>query len=224
MRSTISWMSAYHASGTRRDTARAPGPWRRHCLSATPASRRTTARVAPSASLCRGDSTATGTASSSTGGRPGSRREARSQRGGRRPRGRSDSSPLARGPRPEHRDTLAAWLTVCDQWRVLGWPGQVLGLDWPAVKTLLDAADIALDAARLAGLRVMERDVVRVWRERRDQAVLTNYRTIIQVAARWRNARKVRASLSYRVTMRRNCLSLLNHRSTCSRSWYFSAS
>ena len=45
-----------------------------------------------------------------------------------------------------------------------------------------------------------------------------NYRTIIQVAARWTNARNVRLSLSYRVAIRRNCLSLLNHRSTFSRS------
>ena len=30
MRSIRAWMSAYHASGIRRDTARAPGPWRRH--------------------------------------------------------------------------------------------------------------------------------------------------------------------------------------------------
>ena len=51
---------------------------------------------------------------------------------------------------------------------MLEWSGQVLGLDWPAVRVLLDAAGIALDAALLCGLRVMEREVVRVWRERRD--------------------------------------------------------
>lgn len=45
--------------------------------------------------------------------------------------------------------------------------GQALGLDWPSVKVLLDAAGLTLDAALLAGLRAMEREVVRVWRERR---------------------------------------------------------
>ena len=34
---------------------------------------------------------------------------------------------------------------------------------------LLNAAGIALDAALLGGLRVMEREVVRVWRERRER-------------------------------------------------------
>ena len=48
------------------------------------------------------------------------------------------------------------------------WSGHVLGLDWPAVKVLLDAAGITLDAALLDGLRAMEREVLQVWRERRD--------------------------------------------------------
>ena len=69
---------------------------------------------------------------------------------------------------PEHHATVEAWLTVCDQWRILEYSGQALGLDWPAVKVLLDAAGIALDAARLGGLRVMEREALRVWRERRE--------------------------------------------------------
>ena len=58
---------------------------------------------------------------------------------------------------------------VCDQWRILEYSGVALGLDWPAVRVLLDAAGIALDAALLGGLRTMEREVVRVWRERRER-------------------------------------------------------
>ena len=60
---------------------------------------------------------------------------------------------------------MEAWLTICDQWRILEYSGQALGLDWSAVKVLLDAAGIALDAALLGGLRVMEREALRVWRE-----------------------------------------------------------
>ena len=67
----------------------------------------------------------------------------------------------------EHRTTLEAWLTVCDQWRLLEWSGHALGLDWPAVKVLLDAAGIALDAPLLDGLRTIERAALQVWREER---------------------------------------------------------
>ena len=73
---------------------------------------------------------------------------------------------------PEHHATIEAWLTVCDQWRVLEYSGQALGLDWPAVKVLLNAAGLTLDAALLAGLRAMEREVVRVWWGRRESAGL----------------------------------------------------
>ena len=48
------------------------------------------------------------------------------------------------------------------------WSGRALGLDWPAVKVLLDAAGIALDAALLDGLRMMERAALQVWREKRE--------------------------------------------------------
>ena len=47
------------------------------------------------------------------------------------------------------------------------WSGHVLGLDWPAVKVLLDAAGITLDAPLLDGLRTMEREALQVWREQR---------------------------------------------------------
>ena len=50
---------------------------------------------------------------------------------------------------------------------MLEWSGHVLGLDWPAVKVLLDAAGITLDAALLDGLRTMEREVLRIWRANR---------------------------------------------------------
>ena len=48
------------------------------------------------------------------------------------------------------------------------WSGHAVGLDWLAVKVLLDAAGIALDAALLDGLRTMERAAVQMWRERRE--------------------------------------------------------
>ena len=67
----------------------------------------------------------------------------------------------------EHRTTLEAWLTVCDQWRLMEWSGRAPGLDWPAVKVLLNAAGIAFDAALLDGLRMMERTTLQVWREER---------------------------------------------------------
>ena len=47
------------------------------------------------------------------------------------------------------------------------WSGHVLGLDWPSVKVLLNAAGITLDAVLLDGLRAMEQEVLQVWRERR---------------------------------------------------------
>ena len=50
------------------------------------------------------------------------------------------------------------------------WSGHALGLDWPAVKVLLDAAGIALDAALLGGLRTMEREALQVCRERRGES------------------------------------------------------
>ena len=72
------------------------------------------------------------------------------------------------GPTREYRSDRVPRASGDEPWRVLEWSGHVLGLDWPAVRVLLDAAGGALDAGLLRGLRVMEREVVRVWRGRRD--------------------------------------------------------
>jgi len=63
---------------------------------------------------------------------------------------------------PENWDAITAWRVVADQWRI-GPAGHPLGLDWPAVEVLLRAAGIALDAALLGRLRVIESSVLEVF-------------------------------------------------------------
>ena len=61
---------------------------------------------------------------------------------------------------------MATWAEVCDQWR-LDPAGRAIGLDWPAVKVLIDAGGGRLDVDVRRALRVMERTSRQIWDERR---------------------------------------------------------
>ena len=63
---------------------------------------------------------------------------------------------------------MRAWLLVCDQWRIAPMGG-VLGLDWPGVRTLLDAHGDALDPALVTALRTIERAAVEELRAAADR-------------------------------------------------------
>ena len=58
---------------------------------------------------------------------------------------------------------------MADQWRI-GPDGRALGLDWPAVKVLIEAGGEPLDAALRDGLRAMERHITRIWDAARPKA------------------------------------------------------
>ena len=63
---------------------------------------------------------------------------------------------------PENWPIVRGWCEVADQWRI-GPDGRVLGLDWSAVRVLIEAGGGQLDAALRDGLRVMERTTRRIW-------------------------------------------------------------